>query len=141
MSTLSRRGFLTSVFPERRRAAMHTGQDSAFHRQDSGFHVGYREELDVQPGAGQAPCWVPIGRLADFPPGSVVRVNDHKQLLRSLPEGLMAQDATESAADLVRPLRLEQNGQVYLNATGRWEAGTVLSVMTGSPICLQEEVT
>lgn len=142
MSAVSRRRFFSQLFrlntrmPEAQTAMPHATTSSS-----SLLKTRYREELDVKCGAGSAPCWVPIGLLADFPPGTVVQVNNHKQLLRSLPEGLMACDVAGPDTGSARPLRLEQSGQIFLNPTAWWDSGTALSVMTGSPIRLQEEPT
>ena len=83
-------------------------------------------------------AWVGIGFVADFPFGKRIVVNDGRQVVVSLSEGLRAVDANE-AAPVIRPLRLAPDGALSLDPAGRWPAGSVLNLMTGNHCLAQED--
>jgi hypothetical protein len=82
---------------------------------------------------GAAPAWVPLGRLADFPPGSVTELPSGVRV-ESLPEGLRV----IGRAGEIRPARIERNGTLASLDQGSWPANTFLSVFTGQPLSLDE---
>lgn len=93
--------------------------------------------------AEDAAMWLPLGSLARFSPGEAVMVNENRQVLVFLPEGLCAVDTEAYRAGLGaprRPLRIEPDGRLAMNPLGTWPPKAVLSVMTGT-LTLNVETT
>jgi hypothetical protein len=89
------------------------------------------------PSAAGEPLWLTVGPVADFPPGSEYVVNEGRQIVVSLAEGIRAVDS-DVGRRVIRPLRLEMNGTLSMDPRGLWPAGALLNVMTGN-MCLAEE--
>ena len=95
----------------------------------------------LSPGSGQAESWIPLGTLAQFPPGTATPINGGRQVLHSLPDGLRAIDAPcleSESIEPIRPLKLER-GVLALNPSGAWPQGSILSFITGTLSHAQEE--
>ena len=84
------------------------------------------------------PQWIPIGSLADFPPGCRTPVHQGQYLIIAHQRGLYALDAAGPETSPRRPLRLEFNGQLALNPGGQWPANACLSLLTGNRISEEE---
>lgn len=82
--------------------------------------------------------WIPVGTLAEFPPGCRVFVNQGKHLVVAHQHGVYALDANQPEQSPRRPLRLECNGQLALNPGGQWPDRTCLSILTGNRISEEE---
>ena len=85
-----------------------------------------------------APRWVPVARLAELVPGSLVRVRRADLFLDVSSSALGVRALLESGRGVA--LRLAKDGAVEANLELEWPANRMLSFMTGEPIEVRNEV-
>ena len=81
--------------------------------------------------------WVFVGSLQDFIPGTRTTVNNKMQIIISSQYGLQANDIN---SEINRPLKINNTGNIFMNAECIWPNGSWLCPMTGERKIEEEEL-
>lgn len=86
--------------------------------------------------------WKTIGRLSLFPVDTTVHIPDLGVTISSSAEGLCARASQSGEHRLlgpIRPIKIDQTGQLWVDVEGGWPEGSVFSVMTNERVQLEKE--
>ncbi len=87
------------------------------------------------------PLWISIGNLSDYQPGTTYSVGSEKYFLECRGDGLRAIEGsnTVTQTSIIRPLKIERDGSLWIDSMGKWPQNAVLSWLTGSQSTIQED--